>query len=572
MSTLRQLVITDVLPDSDEGEAARLLDPLWALARQWQMGELQAEDNGSPVQAQMEVEATLLGIWQAGAYEPAAYEAATRPLEAYVEGEAWHTAHAPHGRLAAETGLMLQALLAQAGLTSADALLRQRALLPALATAALPDATARRQARLWVGRALDGLAVRRALLPHRQPDGSLASTIFQALLNGCTDNQANVLNVLTSWLGTWDALLPDQVEASAAGIAAAPAWQSNRQEYSFSIGAQLEAGSLSLLVNEHRGGSADWHDFVATAAPAGLQAPPSRRKRYSFLPSPVRFGGMPSARFWAFEDGNVNLPQLRTHESRQDSASQLFVDFALRYGNDWFMLPLPLPVGSLSRLHRLVVRNTFGEAFHLPHASRVNADAGQIFALSTARAAPAGIEAFSDVFLLPATVNHAVSSAAVEEVRLSRDELANLAWAVEQVVESAMGTRVDRIEQSARGRVAEAAPSGSGLLRYRLGTEVPPHWVPLVPVAGHLLRRAALPRFTPQGIETLAPLGRVLEPGRELILQDEEVPREGVRIERRYRFARSPNGRPTLWMARRKDPGHGGTSSGLTFDAVEPKR
>lgn len=570
MSTSRQLIVSDVLPDSAEGEAARLLDPLWALARQWQMGELQAEDNGSPVQAQLDVEATLLSTWQAGANAAATYDASARPLEAHVQGEAWHTAAAPHGQLAAETGLLLQSLLSQAGLASAAALLKQWALMQA--PAALPDATSRRRARLWSGRVLDGLAVQRALWPHRQSDGTVAATVFRSLLAGCTDPQASVLNVLTSWLGTWDAFLPGQVEAPANTTGVAPAWQSNRQEYSFRLGARLEAGSLGLLASEHRGDSADWHDFVVTAAPAGLQASPSRHKHYTFVPTPVRFGGMPNARFWAFEDGNINLPQLRTHAARQDAASQLFVDFALRYGNDWFMLPLPLPVGSLSRLHGLLVHTTFGETFQVPHASRANTDAGRLFALSTARDAPPEAEAFSDVFLLPAVAGHAASSAAVEEVRLMRDELANLAWAVEQTVESAVGTRVDRVEQSARARVAEAPPSGSGALRYRLGTDVPPHWIPLVPATDHLLRRAALPRFTPQGVERTPPLGRVLEPGRELVLQDEEVPREGVRIERRYRLARSASGRPTLWMARRKGPGQGGTSSGLAFDAVEPKR
>ena len=30
------------------GLQARLYDPLWLLARQWQIGEFQGEDNGSP--------------------------------------------------------------------------------------------------------------------------------------------------------------------------------------------------------------------------------------------------------------------------------------------------------------------------------------------------------------------------------------------------------------------------------------------------------------------------------------------------------------------------------------------
>ena len=36
---------------------ARIYDPLWLLARQWQLGEFQGEDNGSPVLARWRGEA-----------------------------------------------------------------------------------------------------------------------------------------------------------------------------------------------------------------------------------------------------------------------------------------------------------------------------------------------------------------------------------------------------------------------------------------------------------------------------------------------------------------------------------
>jgi hypothetical protein len=38
--------------DADIGASsnARLFDPLWLMTRQWQLGEFQAEDAGSPVQ------------------------------------------------------------------------------------------------------------------------------------------------------------------------------------------------------------------------------------------------------------------------------------------------------------------------------------------------------------------------------------------------------------------------------------------------------------------------------------------------------------------------------------------
>ena len=63
-----------------------------------------------------------------------------------------------------------------------------------------------------------------------------------------------------------------------------------------------------------------------------------------------------------------------------------------------------------------------------------------------------------------------------------RDEMANLAWAIERTVESPIEQPAQRYE--ARGR--RAASSGDllsdALPRYLLSTQVPPNWIPLLPV------------------------------------------------------------------------------------------
>ena len=46
---------------------ARIYDPLWLLARQWQFGEFQGEDNGSPVMARWRAESARLTRYHAGA-------------------------------------------------------------------------------------------------------------------------------------------------------------------------------------------------------------------------------------------------------------------------------------------------------------------------------------------------------------------------------------------------------------------------------------------------------------------------------------------------------------------------
>ena len=49
----------------------------------------------------------------------------------------------------------------------------------------------------------------------------------------------------------------------------------------------------------------------------------------------------------------------------------------------------------------------------------------------------------------------------------------------------------------------------------------------------------------------------------------EELPREGVHLERRYRATRGPDGATHLWIGRRRSVGRGEGRSGLQFDYLE---
>jgi hypothetical protein len=76
------------------------------------------------------------------------------------------------------------------------------------------------------------------------------------------------------------------------------------------------------------------------------------------------------------------------------------------------------------------------------------------------------------------------------------------------------------------------------------------------------MRRGTLPTAAS------GPLGRLLGyPGLTMFL--EELPREGVHLERRYRHARGLDGSPCLWIGRRRSTGRGEGRSGLRFDFLE---
>ena len=49
-------------PELQDGLQARIHDPLWLLARQWQFGEFDGEDTGSPAAAQVVIESAPLSL------------------------------------------------------------------------------------------------------------------------------------------------------------------------------------------------------------------------------------------------------------------------------------------------------------------------------------------------------------------------------------------------------------------------------------------------------------------------------------------------------------------------------
>ena len=61
----------------------------------------------------------------------------------------------------------------------------------------------------------------------------------------------------------------------------------------------------------------------------------------------------------------------------------------------------------------------------------------------------------------------------------------------------------------------------------------------------------------------------VLHAGGELLLYDEEVPREGTRVTTRRRISRWMDGSTWLWTAFRNEMGRGKGSAGLRFDQLQ---
>jgi hypothetical protein len=548
------------------GLQAQIADPLWMLGRQWQMLELQGEDAGSPVSVRVDGTRTPLARWRPAGGQPASVPAGV-PLETVVERErvipppAASSGSFDDLRFSAEAGLQLLRMVDAQLRDPAKRddyrkrFLREYPLDPAPETAASLDAATRRFLGVMQGRAPDGA---RMYADFRTVLDAKPRLPAKPPING--NDRAGVLAAMQAWYG-WCADLFSQPGAEDI------AWNRQRMEYGFSAG----SGALVLDAAEHDGGHLDWYVFNRAGTGASLGQPEPGRGPAAFsrraIPSPVSYPGMPVPRWWELEDRRVDFGAVAAGPS--ELLKLVLIELATVFGNDWFTVPLDaMPVGAHYAIGAVTVTDAFGVSVSLdPFGDGAGTD-WRMFELSGSDGVA---DAGSQMLILDALPS-TLESAPVEEVLLLRDEMANMAWAVEKTVESRTGRPLDRHEEEVTRR-AQPAPPASGSRRYVLQTAVPRNWIPLLPkverdAAGaitlRLLARGAM-RDPADGIG-IPPVGRLLDPGTPLAIYDEEVPRAGARVVRQWTLARSADGRTLLWRGRRKGVGRGEGSSGLRFD------
>jgi hypothetical protein len=380
-------------------------------------------------------------------------------------------------------------------------------------------------------------------------------------------------------------------------------WVPPRLEYQALIAASTKQGEVVLNATEYADGHLDWYSFdaVAGASLGAKQSDPSaidtiidkdpnkvakRTVKRSVIPTPVRFPGMPVSRYWEFEDAKVDFGAIAAGE--QQLAHLLLIDFGLVSGDDWFIIPVTLPAGTLCYTDTLTVLDTFGESTTIPstraldkNSKETNPPSGllpwDLFHLS-------GDESKTDALFLPPTLGRSLQGKAMEEVLFMRDEMANMVWAVERTIESALGRPLNQSEAYFRSRKEKTLPSGgpeANLTKlYKLASEVPSHWVPMLPVPIRTdtkpsddtnTVRLGLKVGNPGKGRVLAELWKLVDvapPKKEAPLYGEEVPREGVRVSRAYQYTRWTNGESYLWVGRKNEVGRGEGSSGLVFDQL----
>lgn len=569
---------------------AELHDPLWMLTRQWQFGELHGEDTGSAVRAQVRVRTRALSHSRAPGGAPQPYDEAT-PLEAQVEALPLRWDLRERLRVGQYWAKRLRSL--PWGYAQEDRVRVFRELFPLEApNPADPEAQANplqaRALRLAAGRGIDGGALVEAIRAGRLSQRVSAAGHDLGIQEGQDDSLAAAIDALGADFLAW----VDRLVLTPQG--GEQRWDTRRLSQRFDVAAKGDADTAVLSARDHDG-DLEWHSFELERDPAhplvtGASAFPSTETRFErpLLTSGLRFPGAPAARWWEIEDGRVNLS--RPDPERAGLAQALIADFALTYNNDWFLLPLTLPVGALAEVEELVVTDVFGQQTRVEAsgAGEQGWDRFSLFQLSACDAGRPAPESAGLLFIPPTLVDRQ-QGPVTERVRLLRDEGDNLAWAIESTLPDGLGGGMDGALAGARRRealttqalVPARVEDPEAPLRYRLRREEQPeHWIPFTPVqlddSGQVVFARGKLRRVIHGEhvgEITAQSELIGDEGawRRVLIDEDRLPRAGVQLETRWQRARGPEGQLTLWRGRVKRVGRGEASSGPRFDQLESK-
>lgn len=571
--------------DLEGGLQAKIADPVWMMARQWQVGEFRGDDSAQPAVVRAQWRAVPLTSYRSPATRGPVPIPPRRPLEAVAEASGTPTDGAAGLHAAARAARRLFWLLRERRLPAAtDAL---RAEFPLIAPQRLVEggASGRATVALLARWGLDTASLAAA------PPARTRAALSRALPDG---DVAAAEQVLADWRGWYhERITPTAGEA----------WSDERLEHSFTVGARDAETSLDLVAREHDGGRLDWYTFdmgnpeeaqrltggAGPAAPlpipapgpgAGSSGPDVKTHTTVVLPSPARYRGMPASRWWEFEDNTVDFGHIEAGPG--DVARLLVAEFATSFSDDWFGVPMRVPTGALVEMVAVDVWDTFGGRTPLRSFAAIDEERlgarrpWRLFELTGDRLSE---EHDAPWLLIPPSTVGDLEGPPIEETRFARDEDANLVWGIESHVEGPLGRAVDRAEawhSRVQAREPESPAATDAAWAYRLEAPAPPWWIPFLPQridpdddAQVRLRRSRMQSWAVLDRTQVGPQSSLLDPTRPRWLSEEEVPRDGVVVEVRWRYARWRDGSAHLWRQRRRLPGRPTRSSGLRWDLLD---
>ena len=549
---------------------AEIRDPLWLLTRQWQFGEIQGEDAASCVTSRIAYQHETVDRLTFDGKTAVSYDPVKLPLEARVERERIPFTVREKGTdeiysdvlFAVQLGKQfLRQLTAEGRDALYEKYLTKYPVRVLGGSAGEQDPEADQVRRSVAGRIADGVAIWRDVINGRHDLWITAEGLDGGLIISAATFAASVSE-------RFDRLFtqPENQKDNA--------WLQNHLEYQFAVAGKPKPNEPQtvLFAEQYSQGHLDWYSFdVSRTRKAPLEddeAPSSPVEQIeSFLPANVSFKGQPRPRFWEMEESQTDFGKIET--SPTGLLHLMLAEFGLIYSNDWFMLPHPMSINTVCEIRGIVVDDTFGRHTFIRPAGRGPETAWQRWAMFHHTDKDPSRRTANRFYLAPA-VGKVLESDPLERVNFMRDEMANMVWAVESIVPSQMGKGVSGNETA---KVNETKKLTLGedenvKIGYLLGTRTPTNWIPFIAVhAEGSVSEIRLQRARMVGGEP--PRGWLLrEPRSPYFVEEEEVPRAGIHVERSWQRTRWINGQTFAWIGRRKTAGRGEGGSQLSFDQI----
>jgi hypothetical protein len=305
--------------------------------------------------------------------------------------------------------------------------------------------------------------------------------------------------------------------------------------------AQFPTNLGALDLPRHAGGEIDWHSADLTnAGPL-----PGAGTVLHAVPSPLRYPGAPAPRWWTIEDAAVDIGGFPP--DRSQFPTLLLIDLICSHSNDWFLFPMTAQVGEIITIEKVTVTDSFTDTYTVPAVTDWT-----LFQTT-------GLDA-TGLVVWPTALTP-LAGPVLERIQFGVDEYAELLWAVER--------RLDG--QDTRPNVAPAAPApqsvavtGQKDYTYLPAVNLESYWHPYrideragaadasprrFFVQGRFRQFADAPQLDP-------PQARVLQPntGAVHLVDPATIPANGIVLQRHYVLARDVQGRPWLWVGRRRLP------------------
>ncbi len=392
-----------------------------------------------------------------------------------------------------------------------------------------------------------------------------------------------------------------------------------------------QVGIHEMEGDRYNGGRLSWYSVDYKKPKSGLRSDYVTRDVMS-LPTLANFASAPNRRLWQIEDRKVFMGNSL---EKQSSGNIAMMKYTTMFSNDWMLFPLDTQIGKYIELDSINVVDTFGDSITIDGNSRAGKkdtlkafeESWQMFT-NTRVGNPS--ETPRDGLYYAAQLANTLEGKPIEDIKMLRDEMSNMVWGVEEVVSDGCGSTMDAKLNAAKltdfvddlYKTNRPKPTPKKVVfseaerpqveqeelkadfKYLLQSTVPFNWIPFVPqrltnvtakerdifmLGGReiILRRGKMPCYIwhkeneDVAIEKIPvrPLSSILRKGivkeentweeKPLFFNEEAVQSTGIRLVKNYQRARWLDGATYNWLGIYKRLAKTEATSGLEFDVLK---